>query len=94
MNKDLLIKTVAEATERTQKEIKEIIETTFGVIADTLVEGGEVKVAGFGKFYTAVRSARMGVNPQNAGEKIEIPESTVCRFKPSAVLKRAVKGEE
>lgn len=94
MNKDLLIKAVAEATERTQKEIKEIIETTFDIIADALVDGEEVKVAGFGKFSTSVRPARMGVNPQNASEKIQISESRVCKFKPSAVLKRAIKGEE
>lgn len=91
MNKDLLVREVAEATENTQKAVKEVIDATFEIIAKGLLETGEVKVAGFGKFYTSMRAARTGVNPQNPEEKIEIPETRVVKFKPSTNLKAVIK---
>ena len=91
MNKDLLVREVAEATENTQKAVKEVIDATFEIIAKGLLETGEVKVAGFGKFYTSMRAARTGVNPQNPEEKIEIPATKVPAFKASKALKDAVK---
>lgn len=91
MNKELLIKAVAVKTGMTQKATKEVVDAVFETIAEALAEGNEVKVTNFGKFSTSVRAARTGHNPQNPAEEIEIPETTVVKFKPSSVLKVAVK---
>ncbi|MFZ2969879.1 MAG: HU family DNA-binding protein, partial [Minisyncoccia bacterium] len=53
----------------------------------------EEKVAftGFGTFSVSKRAARVGVNPQKPGEKIQIPAMTVPKFKAGKSLKDAVK---
>ena len=47
---------------------------------------------GFGKFSTAHRAARMGVNPRNPSEKVQIQASTVPKFSAGSTLKQAVKS--
>jgi DNA-binding protein HU-beta len=51
-----------------------------------------VAFTGFGKFSTAHRAARMGVNPRNPSEKVQIPAATVPKFSAGSSLKSAVKG--
>jgi DNA-binding protein HU-beta len=58
---------------------------------DTLKGGGEVAFTGFGKFTTANRAARMGVNPRNPSEKVHIPAARVPKFSAGSGLKSAVK---
>jgi Bacterial nucleoid DNA-binding protein len=52
---------------------------------------GEVTFTGFGKFSTANRAARTGVNPRNPSEKVHIPAATVPKFSAGSSLKTAVK---
>lgn len=92
INKKELVKLVAEATERTQVDAKEVVDATFEAIANALAEGDQVSITNFGKFSTSVRAAREAVNPQDpTGAKIQVPETTVPKFKASSVLKNAVK---
>lgn len=65
MNKNEL----ADSTDLTVKQARVAVEATFSAIADELVAGREVAVAGFGKFSTSERAAREGRNPSN-GETI------------------------
>jgi DNA-binding protein HU-beta len=51
-----------------------------------------VTFTGFGKFSTAHRAARMGVNPRNPSEKVHIAAATVPKFSAGSQLKSAVKG--
>ena len=67
------------------------VDATLEAITELLRSRGEINFTGFGKFSTADRSARQGVNPQT-GEKIQIAASTVPRFSAGAGLKKAVKG--
>ena len=46
---------------------------------------------GFGKFSTARRAERQGVNPRNPGEKVTIPAATVPKFSAGSGLKDAVR---
>ena len=62
------------------------------VVTDTLKAGGEVTLTGFGTFMSKRREARMGVNPQKPGEKIQIPAVTVPKFKAGKSLKDALKA--
>lgn len=87
--KDLADK-AAEAAEISKKQASEAVNAVFEAIADTLKDGGEVSVSGFGKFEVAERAARQGINPAT-GEKIEIAASRSPKFKASKALKDAVK---
>jgi DNA-binding protein HU-beta len=51
-----------------------------------------VTFTGFGKFSTAHRAAREGVNPRNPSQKVHIPAATVPKFSAGSQLKSAVKG--
>ena len=55
-----------------------------------LVKKENVVLIGFGTFTTSKGAAREGVNPSN-GSKIQIPATTVAKFKVGAKLKEAVK---
>jgi DNA-binding protein HU-beta len=52
----------------------------------------DVTFTGFGKFSTANRAARTGVNPRNPSEKVHIPAATVPKFSAGSGLKSAVKS--
>ena len=67
------------------------VDATLEAITELLRSRGEINFTGFGKFSTADRSARQGVNPQT-GDKIQIAASNVPRFSAGASLKKAVKG--
>jgi DNA-binding protein HU-beta len=90
LNKSDLASRVAAETDLGSGDAKLAVDKAFEVIERTLADGGEIAIAGFGKFSVAERSARMGRNPQT-GETIHIAASTVPRFSASSALKRAVK---
>ena len=87
--KDLAEK-VAESADITKNKAAEAVNAVFEAISETLKDGGEVSVSGFGKFEVSERAARQGVNPAT-GEKIQIAASKAPKFKPAKVLKEAVK---
>jgi len=91
MNKAALIEAVASKTKLTKKQVDEIIETSLDTIMETLSKGEEVTLAGFGTFSAKLRHARMGVNPQNPKERIQIPEVTIPKFKAGKALKDILK---
>ena len=70
--KDLAEK-VAESADLTKNKATEAVNAVFEAISETLKDGGEVSISGFGKFEVTERAARQGVNPAT-GEKIEILE--------------------
>ncbi len=91
MTKQELIEEVAARTGLDRKDAAAALEATLTVVADTLGEGGEVTLTGFGKFHVAVRGARQGVNPRT-GEAIQIAAATVPRFTAGSALKKAVRA--
>jgi len=91
MNKANLIEVVASKTRLTKKQIEEILGSVLDTIMETLKKSEEVTLAGFGTFSAKVRSARMGVNPQNPKERIQIPEVIIPKFKSGKALKDILK---
>lgn len=89
LNKSDLASRVAEETDLGTGDAKLAVDKAFEVIERTLADGGEISIAGFGKFTTSARAARTGRNPQT-GEAIQIAAATVPRFSASSALKRAV----
>jgi DNA-binding protein HU-beta len=82
MTKTELVQKVAEKTKVTKSIVSDVIESVIALI----VEADKTTIKGFGTFQWKTRPARKGVNPAT-GEKIDIPESTSLRYKPSAGMR-------
>jgi DNA-binding protein HU-beta len=93
MNKSDLASRIAEKIGVSKKVGEDVVAAFEDIVTDTLKSGGEVTIAGFGTFSARVRQGRMGVNPQNPSEKIQIPSVTVPKFKAGKALKDALKGK-
>lgn len=98
MTKTILVKTkkdlverVANDVELSKKDAEAAVNAIFEEITDTLKDGGELSISGFGKFEVKTRAARTGINPATK-ETIQIPETKVPGFKAGKALKEIVKG--
>lgn len=93
MNKAELAAKIAEKLSLSKKHGEDFIAAFEEIVTDTLKAAQEVTIAGFGTFSARVRAGRMGVNPQNPTQKIQIPAVTVPKFKAGKALKDALKGK-
>ena len=89
MNKNELVRAVAESADLTVKDAEAAVTAMVDVITNALQEGEKVQLMGFGSFEVKKRAARTGRNPQT-NEPMEIPEAIVPLFKPGRILKEAV----
>ncbi len=95
MTKAEMAAKLAAKCDVSQAKAADIIDCIFstkpghGIIAVELDAGREVSIAGFGKFETRRRSARMGRNPAT-GATIHIAATTVAAFKAAKGLKDRV----
>ena len=87
MNKQELIKQVAQQTKFTQKECGQVLNALTDIIGKVLRNGEVVSIMGFGRFYTKRLSERNGFNPITR-TKTRLPTTYVPTFKCSSVLKR------
>ena len=72
-----------------KREAKDMVETLFGEIRDSLERGVEVKLSGFGNFQLRDKPQRPGRNPKT-GEEIPITARRVVTFHASQKLKSMV----
>jgi DNA-binding protein HU-beta len=93
MNKAELVTRLAERVGISKKQAEEAIEAFTDIVTETLKKDDEVTIAGFGAFMSKQRAGRVGVNPQNPSEKIQIPPVRVAKFKAGKALKDALKGK-
>jgi len=91
MNKQELIDALAVKLSVGKTEAENIMHGFVDVITDALKAGVEVSISGFGTFLVNNRSARMGVNPQNPDQKIQIAATKVPKFRAGKNLKDAVR---
>jgi len=92
MNKAQLAQAIADKAGITRKEGEAMVEAFTQIVTQTLQQGGEVNIAGFGAFMAKTRKGRIGVNPQRPTEKIQIQPVTVAKFKAGKGLKDTLKG--
>lgn len=91
MNKQDLIETMANRAKISKKSATVALEAMTDSVTKTLQSGGKVSVSGFGAWFPNKRAARMGVNPQNTTQRIQIPETVVAKFIPGKRLKEAIR---
>lgn len=93
MNKALLAQAIADKVGVSKKEAESMVEAFVEIVMTTLKANGEVNIAGFGAFSAKTRAGRVGVNPQNPTQKIQIPPVTVPKFKAGKGLKDILKNK-
>ena len=92
MNKEDLIRKVARKTWMSEATVKNMLDSTFRIITNSLANGEEVSIKGFGKFEPKVRAPRTGRNP-HTDTPVPIPRRVVPVFTPSQAMKSAVVKE-
>ena len=92
MTKQEFVDAVASKAGLSRRDAGSAVDAVLDTITDTLKGGDSVTFTGFGKFSTAHRAAREGVNPRNPSQKVHIPAATVPKFSAGSQLKSAVKG--
>ena len=89
MNKGEFIDRLADKTDLTKKEARKLLDSVLDLVQETLVEGEEVKLVGFGKFAVRARKASSRINPQTK-KPIEVAAKVVPLFRPGKELKRQI----
>jgi integration host factor subunit alpha len=74
-----------------KREAKEMVERFFEEIRQSLEEGSQVKLSGFGNFDLREKKQRPGRNPKT-GEEIPISARRVVTFRPGQKLKARVEA--
>ncbi len=72
-----------------KRESKDMVDAFFDLIVDSLIQGQDVKISGFGNFQIRIKAARPGRNPRT-GELIPIEARRVAIFHASHKLKDAI----
>ena len=91
MNQTELIAAVAERAGLTKTDTGKAVEALVGTITDTLRQGDEIRIAGFGTFGVSERGERQGRNPQT-GAQITIAASKAAKFTAGKAVKDALNG--
>jgi DNA-binding protein HU-beta len=89
VHKQEFIKRVSDETFLSHKVIGQVLEGSLTVIQDTLKSGGEVRLPGFGVFYTRQQPAGK-VKSIRSGKTITVPARRVAAFRVGRLLKKAV----
>ena len=90
MNKnDLIADVVSRSGVDNKSEVGRVVDAVLETISNSLANGEEVRIVGFGTFSVAHRKATKGRNPRT-GEPINIPASKQPKFKAGAALKDMV----
>ena len=87
MTKNDLAEKVAERNGLSASQARQVLETTIELVSGELASGGEVALAGFGKFSVSHRAAREGRNP-STGAPIKIAASKSAKFSAASALKK------
>ena len=89
MNKSELVAHIATSAGLTKAQATAALQAFETSVIDTLANGGEVTLIGFGTFKVTDRAARTGRNPKT-GEEIQIVASKVPTFKAGKAFKEVV----
>ena len=89
MNKKELITAISSNLQIADTEAQRFVESFQSVVTETLSDGGEISLVGFGRFHTKKQRARIGRNP-STGEAIKIPAKVLPAFSPGKTLKETV----
>ena len=93
MNKQELIEAIAEKSHTSRSDSKKMLDALLETVTETLAQGDNVQLIGFGTFKSTERKARSGRNPRT-GETVTIPAKRVPSFTAGNALKEAVQSDK
>ncbi len=86
MSKAALVEKIADEAGLNKTDADRALKAFIGVISDSLKNGVDVPLTGFGTFTIVDRAEREGRNPMT-GAAITIAAKKVVKFKPGKLLK-------
>ena len=91
MTKSELVAAIADRAGLNRSQAKDALDAFVESVAQSLRDGQEVRVVGFGSFVPVSRPAGAARNPRT-GEVVARPASRSCRFRAGDALKAALNG--
>ncbi len=89
MNKTELVERLAARCGLSRNDASKVLDGLLETITESLRQGEDVTLTGFGTFHVKQRAARMGRNPRT-GESVAIAASRSPGFKVGKSLKDAL----
>ncbi len=86
-----LVKELSAHFGKSQKEIKQILDSLAQIITESIDKGQAVSIPGFGVFSTQNMKARKLFNPDDKNYYL-VPEKRIVRFAASSLLKSNLPG--
>lgn len=86
-----IVKSIQDQLGLPKDKCIDLFESVLEIIKQSLVDGEEVKISGFGKFYIIGKKARNGRNPQT-GEHIIIEPRRIVSFRYSSRARDKLNG--
>ena len=93
LTKTQLIDSLQDRIGFPRNKSSELTEILLEIIKETLENGEDVLISGFGKFCTKDKSSRRGRNPAT-GDDMMLKKRKVVTFKCSSVLRNKINGKE
>ena len=90
MRKSDLIAQISDKTGIPKVDVMVTLETMFKEIKESLTQGENIYIRGFGSFITKKRAAKIGRNIKR-NTSVEIPEHYIPAFKPAKEFVEEVK---
>ena len=92
MRKADLVNKISEKTGIPKVDVLMTLETAFREIKESLSQGENIYIRGFGSFITKKRAAKIGRNIKR-NVAVEIPEHFIPAFKPAKEFVSEVKSK-
>jgi DNA-binding protein HU-beta len=92
MNKAELVTDIAKVTGQNKAHVHSTLAAFLHVVTAALCKGDRITLIGFGTFERRHRQARVGVNPQDPKQKLNIAAAKVPAFRAGQELKDVVDG--
>lgn len=89
LTKDKLITRIHTQMGISKQESREIVDQLLGIMKDTLAQGEDLLISGFGKFLVRQKRERRGRNPQTR-ESLMLRSRKVLVFKASGILRSRI----
>ena len=93
MNKNEFTEAVAEKAGLTKKDAKNAVDACIDIITENLVKNETITFLGFGSFTTVKRGVRKARVP-GTDKTVEVPATTIVKFKVGKALKSAVANNQ
>lgn len=90
MTKAEFVAKIVEKTNIEKAKTEKVVNALLETVMETVGEGGEILLPGFGKFSSATSPARRARN-MRTGENIMVPARNRPRFSAGSVFKRSMK---